>query len=80
VWPQLVVAAMLALAYGFVPTESVGVAHSVDLVMSLADCVALSVVGAYVLDRQRRQAFREREEAPAHDGAARESCSMRAAS
>jgi signal transduction histidine kinase len=63
VWPQLVVAAMLALAYGFVPTESVSVAHSVDLVMSLADCVALSAVGAYVLDRQRRQAFREREEA-----------------
>jgi hypothetical protein len=44
VWPQLVVAAMLALADGFVPTESMGVAHSVDLVMSLADCVALSAV------------------------------------
>jgi len=63
VWPQIVVAALLALAYGLLPSEAVGMAHPVDLVMSLADCVALSAVGAYVLDRQRRQAFREREEA-----------------
>ena len=31
--------------------------------VSLVDCVALSTVGAYVLDRQRRAAFRESEEA-----------------
>jgi signal transduction histidine kinase len=63
VWPQIVVAAVLAVAYGIVPGETIGGAHAVDLVMSLSDCVALSAVGAYVLDRQRRQAFREREEA-----------------
>src|SRR6185436_9623283 len=63
VWPQIVVAALLAVAYGLVPGETIGGAHPVDLVMSLSDCVALSAVGAYVLDRQRRQAFREREEA-----------------
>jgi signal transduction histidine kinase len=63
VWPQIGVAALLALAYGFVPSEAAVTAHPVDLVMSLADCVALSAVGAYMLDRQRRQAFREREQA-----------------
>ena len=63
VWPQIVVAALLAVAYGVIPGETIGGAHSVDLVMSLSDCVALSAISAYVLDRQRRQAFREREEA-----------------
>ena len=62
VWPQVVVAALLATAYGLLPSEA-ATASSVDLVMSLADCVALSVIGAYVLDRQYRQAFREREQA-----------------
>ena len=63
VWPQIVVAALLALAYGLLPVQAVDIAHPVDLVISLSDCVALSAVGAYVLDRQRRQAFREREQA-----------------
>jgi signal transduction histidine kinase len=65
VWPQIVVAALLALAYGLLPTEAATTAHPVELVMSLADCVALSAIGAYVIDRQRRQAFREREQAQA---------------
>jgi signal transduction histidine kinase len=64
VWPQLAVAASLAIAYTLLPqSDAVGTTHSVDLAMSLADCVALSAVGAYVLDRQRRRAFRDGEHA-----------------
>jgi signal transduction histidine kinase len=64
VWPQLVVAGLLAIAYTQLPPpDHMGAAHAVDLGMSLLDCVALSAVGAYVLDRQRRQAFRESEQA-----------------
>ena len=62
-WPQLVVAASLALAYGLLPGGFGSAQHPMDLMISLTDCVALSTVGAYVLDRQRRTAFREREEA-----------------
>jgi signal transduction histidine kinase len=64
VWPQLIVAGLLAIAYTQLPPpDHMGAAHAVDLGMSLLDCVALSAVGAYVLDRQRRQAFRESEQA-----------------
>ncbi len=63
-WPQLVVAVTIAAAYTLIPqSDVVGSTHAVDLLMSLTDCVALSTVGAYVLDRQRRQAFRDGEEA-----------------
>jgi len=64
VWPQLIVAGLLAIAYTQLPPpDHMGAAHAVDLGMSLLDCVALSAVGAYVLDRQRLQAFRESEQA-----------------
>jgi signal transduction histidine kinase len=64
VWPQLAVAVLIAVAYAMLPrTDAVGSTHVVDLAMSLTDCVALSVVGAYVLDRQRQKAFRESEQA-----------------
>jgi signal transduction histidine kinase len=64
VWPQLAVAVLLALAYTFVPGwGDLGDARLVDFSFSLLDCVALSAVGAYVLDRQRRTAFAEREQA-----------------
>jgi signal transduction histidine kinase len=63
-WPQLGVAASLAIAYVLLPaTDAVGSTHSIDLVISLADCVALSAVGAWALDRQRRRAFRDGERA-----------------
>jgi signal transduction histidine kinase len=63
VWPQLAVAGLLALAYTLVPAQAAGAATRIDLVVSLVDCVALSAVGAYVLDHQRRAAFRESEHA-----------------
>jgi signal transduction histidine kinase len=59
-WPQLVVAGLLAMAYASIPD---GDTQAVDMVMSLTDCVALSSVGAWVLDRQRRRAFLESEKA-----------------
>jgi len=64
--PQLVVALVLGCAYALLPGwNAFAEGHIVDLGFSLADCVALSVVGAYVLDRQRRTAFLEREQARA---------------
>jgi signal transduction histidine kinase len=64
VWPQLVVAGFLAIAYGSLPEAgTVGGTEAVDMVISLTDCVALSAVGAYMLDRQRRKAFAESERA-----------------
>jgi signal transduction histidine kinase len=64
VWPQLAVGVAIAAAYALLPhTEVVGSTHTLDLVISLADCVALSAVGAYVFDRQRRKAFHESEQA-----------------
>jgi signal transduction histidine kinase len=62
--PQLLVAVTLALAYfalpGWRPLET---GELVTLAVALIDCVALSGVGAWVLDRQRRRAFLESEEA-----------------
>jgi signal transduction histidine kinase len=64
VWPQLMVACLLAGAYAFLPgPEIAGSAEVVHLLVALVDCVALSAVGAWVLDRQRRAAFAEREHA-----------------
>ncbi len=64
VWPQLAVAVLIAGAYTLMPeADVVGSTHTVDLVMSLTDCVALSTIGAYILDRQRRQAFHDGEQA-----------------
>ena len=63
-WPQLGVALVLAVVYVVVSaTSDGGDRHVVTLVVSLADCVALSAIGAAVLDRQRRKAFAERAEA-----------------
>jgi signal transduction histidine kinase len=64
VWPQLAVGVAIAAAYSLMPeTDVVGSTHAVDLVMSFADCVALSAIGAYILDRQRRKAFQDGERA-----------------
>jgi signal transduction histidine kinase len=64
VWPQLAVAVLIAGAYALMPEpDVVGSTHTVDLAMSLTDCVALSAIGAYILDRQRRKAFHESEQA-----------------
>jgi signal transduction histidine kinase len=64
VGPQLAVGVMLACAYAFLPGwDAASGGQTVDFAFSLVDCVALSAVGAYVLDRQRRVAFAEREQA-----------------
>ena len=64
VWPQLTVAVLIAGAYAMLPdTEAIGSTHTVDLVTSLTDCIALSAIGAYILDGQRRKAFQDGEQA-----------------
>jgi signal transduction histidine kinase len=62
--PQLVVGVTLALAYVALPGwRELATSDLVTLAVSLVDCIALSAVGAWVLDRQRRRAFVESEEA-----------------
>ncbi|MGH7895793.1 MAG: sensor histidine kinase, partial [Candidatus Binatia bacterium] len=63
-WPQLTVGLVLACAYALLPGwTAIADGQAVELMFPLVDCVALSAVGAYVLDRQRRIAFAEREQA-----------------
>jgi signal transduction histidine kinase len=62
---QAIVAGVLVAGYLAIPSWSAAGAGLGDAIIPVIDCVGLSVVGAWVLDRQRRAIFAEREQARA---------------
>jgi signal transduction histidine kinase len=64
-WVQIPVSAVLAFVYGCQLSPGVAAAPTrlFNIAITLGDGVVLSIVGAWLLDRQRREVFVQREEA-----------------